>query len=191
MTLKAFSDLLRTGARDRSGVAAIEFAIIAPVMVLIFFGTAELSLGISSNRKVTLSARTISDLVARTGNINKDELKNVFTAAAYIMKPYDTKSFAATVSAIDIDAQGVASVAWQVNLTWNGSSATIVDASNPNAGTVPQDLKIPKTQLIKSEVTYSYEPASAFFIKSLPMSETFYARPRMESGKVCYPTVCT
>ena len=55
----------RTAARmlrDRSGIAATEFAVIVPVMLVMFFGTVEFSAGVAVDRKVTLMARTLSDL---------------------------------------------------------------------------------------------------------------------------------
>jgi len=47
---------------DRSGIAATEFAVIVPVMLLMFFGLVEFSSGVAADRKVTLVARTLSDL---------------------------------------------------------------------------------------------------------------------------------
>ena len=50
---------------DGRGVAAIEFAMIVPIMLVMFFGTVEFSSGVAVNRKVTLMAQTFSDLVSR------------------------------------------------------------------------------------------------------------------------------
>ena len=52
-------------ARDRSGIAAIEFAVIVPVMLVMFFGTVEFPPAIAVDRKVTLIARTLSDLTSQ------------------------------------------------------------------------------------------------------------------------------
>ena len=174
--------------RDASGGAAVEFAIIAPVMLLIFFGAAEVSQGVAAHRKMTLAARTISDLVARTGDIDQNELKNVFTASTYILRPFDLTDFKATVSAIGISSQGVPSVVWKVKLSWSANAASLEKSSDQTVGTVPQDLRVAGTQLIKSDVTYPYKPASAFFIKIISMSSTFFARPRRDTGIVTCKT---
>ena len=52
-------------ANDGRGVAAIEFAMIVPIMLVLFFGTVEFSSGVAVDRKVTLMARTFSDLVSQ------------------------------------------------------------------------------------------------------------------------------
>ena len=58
--------------RDTSGMAAIEFVFIVPLMLVIFFGTIELSNGVAADRKVTITARTLSDLVAGRLHIQTD-----------------------------------------------------------------------------------------------------------------------
>lgn len=179
-----FRSILSYLARDERGGAAIEFAIIAPVMLLIFFGTAELSQGIQADRKVTLAAGAISDIVARTDTINTDGLRNIFTAATYILRPFPPTNFKATITAIDIDSKGVSSVSWKVNMAWSGGSASATVSKDKTVGTIPNDIKVPGRSLIKSDVSYPYETSSKFFIKTLSLTETFFARPRRDSGKV-------
>lgn len=179
-----FQGILACVARDNKGGAAIEFAIIAPVMLLIFFGTAELSQGISADRKVTLAARTISDLVARTDKIDANGLRNIFTAATYILRPFQPTNFKATITAIDVDSKGVATVSWKMNMTWSGGAASAEVSKDKTIGTIPDDIKVPGRSLIKSDVSYPYETSSQFFLKKLSLTDTFFARPRRDSGKV-------
>ena len=54
---------------DRRGLAAIEFAMIVPIMLVMFFGTVELSSGVAVDRKVTLVARTLSDLTSQSSSV--------------------------------------------------------------------------------------------------------------------------
>src|SRR3954463_9305907 len=74
---------------DRSGIAATEFAVIVPIMLVMFFGTVEFSSGVAVDRKVTLVARTLSDLTSQTMNAVTDtDVKNFFAASASILTPY-------------------------------------------------------------------------------------------------------
>src|ERR1700716_2835394 len=80
---------LRNLARDNSGIAATEFAVIVPIMLVMFFGTVEFSSAVAVDRKVTLAARTLSDLTSQALlNVNDTYLQNVFTASIAIMVPY-------------------------------------------------------------------------------------------------------
>ena len=80
----------RTAARmlvDRSGIAATEFAVIVPVMLVMFFGTVEFSSGVAVDRKVTLMARTLSDLTSQSTAVNDTDLAGFFAASRGIMTP--------------------------------------------------------------------------------------------------------
>ena len=86
---------------DRSGVAATEFAVIVPVMLVMFYGTVEFSSAVAVDRKVTLVARTLSDLTSQTGvPINDTYLQNVFTASTGILWPYAPTPTTATWAGI-------------------------------------------------------------------------------------------
>src|SRR5271167_2366796 len=82
---------------DSSGIAATEFAVIVPIMLVMFFGTIEISSGVAVDRKVTLMARTVSDLTSRSppatatqtyATVTDSYLQNIFTASIAIMTPY-------------------------------------------------------------------------------------------------------
>ena len=50
---------------DDDGISAIEFALVAPFLALLYFGCIELSLMMQTDRRVTSAASTMGDLVAR------------------------------------------------------------------------------------------------------------------------------
>ena len=70
---------------NNSGVAAIEFAMIIPIMAALFVGTNEFSAGVAVDRKVTLMARTLSDLTSQNTEVTDDKLTNFFNASKAIM----------------------------------------------------------------------------------------------------------
>src|SRR3977135_2042238 len=77
-------------ARDNSGIAATEFAVIVPIMLVMFFGTVEFSSGVAVDRKVTLMARTLSDLTSQSTSVGDTDMTNFFAASAAIMTPYSS-----------------------------------------------------------------------------------------------------
>src|ERR1700755_2034517 len=83
---------------DRSGNAAVEFAVIVPLMLTMFFGTVELSNGVAVDRKVTLVARTLSDLTSQSLDKTSDtELENIFAASSSILSPYSVTPIDPTI----------------------------------------------------------------------------------------------
>ncbi|ABD06498.1 conserved hypothetical protein [Rhodopseudomonas palustris HaA2] len=182
-------------AKDRSGLAATEFAFIVPLMLLMFFATVELSAGIAVDRKVTLVSRTLSDLVSQATTVTDSDLKNVFAASYGVLAPYPTSTADATISEIYVNDAGVAKVQWSkaATVAQSGSTATATLATSSRKQgdtiTIPDGLKVAKTYLIFSEVKYKYEPAVGYFVAKagINLTDQTYTRPR-QSTCVLYGT---
>ena len=146
---------LRYFARNRSGASAIEFALLAPLMIGLYLGTVEISEGVAAYRKVTLTAGALANLTSQVTGISATDKDNILQASIAIMQPYQGV-ISAKVSCVKVDAGGVATVAW-------GFATTGVTArAQGEAATVPADLRIPGSSLIWSEVSYQYIPVTGF-----------------------------
>ena len=179
---------------DCRGLAAVEFAFILPLMLVMFFGTVELSSGVAVNRKVTLMARTLSDLTSQSLALADSDLKDFFSASIGIMTPYDPTQTKATLSEIYVDANKVAKIQWSkaATIAAGATQATLANSDRTNGQNVtpivPSGLLIPNTYLIFSEVKYTYVPAVGYVVAKtgIPLSDVAYTRPR-QSDCVVYP----
>lgn len=177
---------------DRRGVAAIEFAMILPIMLVLFFGTVEFSSGVAVDRKVTLTARTLSDLTSQSISVADTDLTNFFTASCAIMWPYagnpctsGNNVTKATISELYIDPNTLqARVQW--SKAYQGATARAVGSV---VSTVPTALAVGGTYLIFSEVSYLYVPAVGYVMAKagINLSDVAYTRPR-QTTCVIYPT---
>jgi Flp pilus assembly protein TadG len=81
---------LRDMWEDRSAIAATEFAVIVPIMLVLFIGTVEFSSGEAVDRKVSLMARTLADLTSQSppAGVGDTDFSNYFAASIGIMTPY-------------------------------------------------------------------------------------------------------
>ena len=174
-------------SRDRRGVAATEFVFIVPVMLLAFFGTVEFCSAVAVDRKVTLIARTLSDLTSQASTaINDAYVQNVFTASIAIMNPYGLSPTTATISQIYVDSHSNATISWSKAATCStGATSATLTASARNAGDnvtslVPPALLIKQTYLILSEVGYQYVPTVGYVMAKtgITLSDVSYTRPR-------------
>lgn len=173
-------------ADDARGAAAVEFGLITPAILAIFFGTAELAQGVSIDRKLTITSRALSDLVAQSTTISDTDMTNIFSASSSIMTPYSATPLKAKVSAVNINAAGTtATVAWS-SATPNETARAIGEVV-----TIPAALKVANSQIIWSEVSYGYTPAVAYYITgTLNITDAFFARPR-QSSTICRPPTVT
>src|SRR5262249_6331836 len=97
---------------DQSGLAAIEFALILPIMMLLLFGTVELGDALTINDKVNFVTSTLGDLVTQSKSITDTDMANIFNAAGSIITPYPVSNLRMIVSGVNIDANSNATVAW-------------------------------------------------------------------------------
>src|SRR6202022_1720816 len=112
--------------KDCSGLAATEFAFIVPVMLVMFFGTVEISSGVAVDRKVTLMARTLSDLTSQSVSVADTDLTNFFNASKGIMTPY-TGTTNSTITELYVDPNTLAArVQWSQGSAPHATSSTVV-----------------------------------------------------------------
>jgi len=175
--------------RDASGVAAVEFALIFPIMLVAFFGTVEICAAVAIDRKVTLTARTISDLTSQQqSTVASANLTGIFTYGIYILAPYPTSPLKEQVSEIYVDSNGKATIQWSQGATISGNTVTLVASSrNYNddvTSVVPAALLVKQTYLIFSEIKYQYLPVGGGYVMStagINLSDVSYTRPRQST----------
>ena len=158
--------------RDRRGVMAIEFAIIAPVMLVIFFGTVEFSSAIAVDRKVTLMARTLSDLTSQNLSVTDTQLTNFFNASTGMMWPYPWTPTNSTITELYVDPNTLAArVQWSKGSVQRAVGSTVA---------IPTALQVGDTYLIYSEVSYLYVPAVGYVMgkAGINLSDFTFTRPR-------------
>ena len=170
---------------NNSGVAAIEFAMIIPVMAVLFVGTNEFSAGVAVDRKVTLMARTLSDLTSQNTEVTDDKLTNFFNASKAIMTPYASDPVEGTITELYVNPSTMkARVQWSKGAHVH-AAGDIID--------IPDALKVGNTYLILSEVKYKYVPSVAWFINKVDgimLSDISYTRPRQGICVLYTTTVC-
>jgi Flp pilus assembly protein TadG len=178
---------------DRRGVAAIEFAMLLPVMLVMYFGMEEFSTGLSVSRQVTLVARTLSDLTSQSTSVADTDLINFGETAKAILTPNDPSILRSSVTEIYIDPKThLARVQWSKGMSIDTSgNVTVGPSSHPTSQVVPvpPELNIDGTYVIWSEVSYNYKPTVGHvMIKTgVNLSDFAYTRPR-QTACVVYPT---
>jgi Flp pilus assembly protein TadG len=169
---------------DRSGIAATEFAVIVPVMLVMFFGMLEFSSGVAVDRKITLMARTLSDLTSQSVSVSNTDLTNFFAASTVIMTPYSSAPTNSTITELWIDPSTLkARVQWSQGTAPRATSSTVA---------IPLALAVADTYLIFSEVSYLYKPTIGYVMAKagVNLSDVAYTRPR-QSTCVIYPAPTT
>jgi Flp pilus assembly protein TadG len=170
---------LRHFHRDKRGVSAVEFAMLLPLMITLYIGGVEVSSAIAVDRKVTLVARTLGDLVSQSTAVNAADMTNILNAATTVVQPYSDSLIKITVSRVDIDATSAAKVIW--SKTKNGTARAV-----NSAVTLPVALNTANTSLIWAESEYAYTPTIGYVITgTMTLKDQIYMRPRLSDTVAC------
>ena len=170
--IRRLKSLLKRFALERKGAAAVEIALILPFMLSLYVGSIELSDLINVDRRVTVIAATVGDLVARAdGNLKQSELTDYFNAAEEIVTPYKTAGLKQLITCVSINATGTtATVEWSKG---TGGATEKSAGSTLSLSLLPQAIRdISKGKyVIMSETQYSYKPLMGIIFQT---AQTLY-----------------
>lgn len=165
---------------DSRAIAAVEFALILPLLLTLYLGTIEGATLYSADHKVATVASTMADLVSREkGAISTTTLDTYFEAAETIMRPYATTGLVQVVSLLKISADGVATVKW--SRPHGAGEGRDAESEYP----LDADAKInvlargASGWLVASEITYPHQPLfGLIFSNTITLRHTEYFLPR-------------
>lgn len=164
--------LLHCFLRRRDGIAAAEFAIILPVLILILFGTAEIGNALLIDRKVTRATQVIADLVAQEETVSTSDLNDIMQAADEIMRPYPNSAQIVLSSVYRASGETQTKVDWSV--TKRGTAYT---AGTPY--TLPSIVLDEGDSVIVAELSFPYQALFPNVIfNDFTIRDRAYLRPR-------------
>ncbi|MGZ9098295.1 MAG: TadE/TadG family type IV pilus assembly protein [Brevundimonas sp.] len=168
---------LRLAGDDR-GVSAIEFAMLAPVLIAFYFGLAEFCQGFMAQKRMGHVSAMVADLVAQEEEVSASAVDDIFQIGGLIMKPFSTATLKQRVSSVTRTA-GVATVDWSRG---SGMDPRAVASTI----TLPADLVSDGESVIISEATYDYDSPVDYLMPAVTrFSHIYYLRPRTVDRTTC------
>ncbi|MGL9618245.1 pilus assembly protein [Bradyrhizobium sp. U531] len=183
----ALSSRARSLLTDVRAVAATEFAIVTPFMLVLYVGGVELGNGLAMNVKVSATAHSVADMITQNTAVTSTQMDGILAAASAIMAPYPTMSGTAslmtiTVSEVSTDANGKATVQWSKSTSASGAR-TVGQQMTLSSFTAPSGTSNANISLILSEVSYDYTPNLGFTIAgTVKLSDSYYLFPRCSTN---------
>ena len=178
--------LSRRLQRDERGVIAIEFALIAPLMILIYWGLVEVSQAFMAQKRASHTTSMVADLSSQSAVLKRADVQNFFAISEQVMRPFPSDTLQVRVSSLTRDDKGVVRVDWSQSLR---PSAYPARAKKSIVEDVPEDLIENGESLIFSETLYDYQlPFARFLTNSNGVTQfrnQFYLRPRVSGVVEC------
>lgn len=164
---------LRRFVAAKKGSAALEFAIIAPMMIFLLFGSVDLLDVLSANKRVQNAASSIADVAARDTEISNAEVDGFWAALNVLMFPDSGASVNMRLTSVRIVDASTARVVWSEG---RGLTARLADSTV----SLPEAMMTPGTSVIMTEATYSYRSPLGFLLAGpVTITHNAYRRSRL------------
>lgn len=171
--------------RDRKGTGAIEFAILAPLLIMAYIGSFEISLGFNIARKVSRASSTVADVLTQQASVDVKTLDGMKDVAKGVMSPFEMTHYTLKMTGIKVTGAGTGTVAWSRDEHGGtpyqaGSAVTLPsDISSVNAFIVRSELVVPHELLLFAPGLADSE------LKTINLSKTYYFRQRVGDEITC------
>lgn len=164
--------------RDNKGVAAIEFAFVAPIMIAFYFGMSEIAMGIMADRNVSHATSVTADLATQLPTLNALELSDIMTATIAVMNVPQSRLNEITIELNSyqkmtdgtVNRVGYARLGPQIS---TGGPANY----DPDASLNAQMFNA-TSGVVVARINYKYNPVTLYFMKEFTMAETLVMKPR-------------
>lgn len=183
--------------RGRRGVAAVEFAILCPILVGMLLGSIEITHRLWAAGKINDVASVIGDLISQEETLDDTKFRKVLVAGPLLLDPYDAATLKIEItSAISCYKNGNTNTTPKFFVTWSRGQrwSTGPGGSAPVGSTIPgpyavnsvfpeqpTDLALDQGDtVIFTKATFSYKPDVHYYLSSAPtpITRTSYFQPR-------------
>jgi Flp pilus assembly protein TadG len=159
-------------AASTRGLAAVEFAVMLPMLLIVLLATIDAGRAIAVYMKMRSATYTLDAISNQYSTIQDSDMQQILGATSVVLQPYPSAPVVVILSQIAISSGGAATISWSDSL--NGTART-----KGSSITVPAALATPNTYLIFGEVSYEYTPLFGYFgTGGINLSDNLYATPR-------------
>ena len=170
--MKLAARLFRFG-RASSGLAALEFALLAPMMVFLLFASVELIDALDANQRAQNATASIADVAARDTEISDAEIDGLWAALDVLLFPEGAAQMEIRLSSVRVVDANTALVVWS-----EGHGMAPRSANSPIA--LPAGMMTPGTSVMMAESNFPYDtPLGFLFSGPVTLTHVAYRRSRL------------
>ena len=161
----------------KDGVAAVEFALIAPIMIALYLGLVEISLIIQADKAVSHATNVAGDLASQVPAMDVDDIEDVLeaTLATLAIKEEKISDVSIEVLSYRLLPDGTREEIGRATL-----GDAILPAYDPND--IGTRLLTVNSGAIVARLLYDYESVTYKFVDNFTkLDETFILKPRASS----------
>jgi len=178
--MKKFLDqtpILQSLAKDKSGIAAIEFAFVAPILIAFYFGMTEVAMAITADRQVAHATSVSGDLASQMPTLTAVDLSDVMTATVAVLgtRARDINDISIELNSFQMMNDGSVN---RVGYALLGPQITAGGPAQYDPSGLNSLMFNAQSGVVVARINYKYEPTTMMFMDKLTLSETFVLKPR-------------
>lgn len=155
---------------EEEAVAAVEAAMIFPIMLTLFMGVYDAGFAILANQKAIRSSQVVADLITRQNIVNATDVDEAIEAGRLAFEPLDSSSYGVDIVSFRFDESANKEIVWR-------QTENMTPVSNPLTRVDP--LAIEDEGAVMVVVEYRFEPFfSGFVFNAIDMQEVAFGRGR-------------
>lgn len=136
------------------GLAMIEFALVLPVLLLLFGGVIEMTRYVLAHQKVDKAANSLADFLGQQNSPGDFPLATLDAAFDKLVAPFDTAQSGFIVTGITLNNQSVPTITWQHSR--GAVQASKIGSGNGQTANISGIILRDNEQLVAAEVFYSH-----------------------------------
>jgi Flp pilus assembly protein TadG len=194
--MPALTKLCRRFASSTRGIAAVEFAMIVPVLLLLFLASFDAGRAIAAYMKVKAATFTVAAIANQyttsTNGIQTADMTTITGSSAAVLAPYCSSvvcpQLVTTITQVKATSLTVARVSWSYSLngsaytagaTWTLPPNFTTQYTAPSGGTVSGACNSFPCYYLVAEVSYTYTPMFGSFVTGpIALTDNAYVTPR-------------
>jgi len=160
---------------EAKAVAAMESALIFPILMTLLFGVVDVGTGVMINTKVNTATQLAADLLARQNMADNDDIQEARLAAEAALMPYfEASNFGIDIAGIQFDGEeAIPTERWRDTVGMNANTSAVGDADG---------LGLEDEGVVIVTVQYTYTPRFGEFITGdMVMREVAFVKGRDSS----------
>jgi len=171
--IKHIDYLFALWRKDNRAIAAIEFALVFPILFLMFIGIWDVGNALLVGQKVIYASQIAADLISREISVSEGEVEEAVIASQLAIAPFpiNDSNFYIEIISVSFDEDEEAEVVWEYTMDGQPVPDDLVDKA--------EQLAIANDGLLVVRVRYHHEPMfSDMVIGDINIVEEAYVRGR-------------
>ncbi len=167
---KRENGFFRRWALGIEGMAAVEAALIFPILLMLLLSVFDMGNGILANQKAVRASQVVADLITRARSVSDADISDAINAGELSFVPLDVATYGVDIVSVRFDDDAVPEIIWRETRNMSANANVLADVA---------PLAEAGEGVVVVAVQYLFEPLfSGFVIGDIPMQEVAFARGR-------------